>query len=368
MKLLYIVPSVSNEGGVARVLSIKTNYLIEKFGYQIHILTQNQGSHLQFYNFNEKITFHDIILKGSLFQFFNSYKNSLKENIAAVKPDVIIVCDNGLKAFLMPFILDKGLRIIFESHGSKYIEENDLKLAIFSKFVMALKYKIKTISAGKFTKLVALSVENLKEWDVKNGLVISNPSWLKTDVLAELESKKVIAVARNSYEKGLDRLLLVWEKVIKAHPDWVLEVYGKGTTELEEFAKQLGIDSKIYFFEPVTNIESKYRESSICIMTSHTEGLPMVLIEAMASGLPCVAYDCPVGPRSIIKDEENGFLIENGNIDLFVEKLSLLIENEDIRKRLGEKAQISVANYDLDAIMKQWQNLFESLLENKKLL
>lgn len=366
MKLLYIVPRVNNEGGVARVLSIKTNYLIEKFGYQIDILTQNKGNHLRFYNYNENIVFHDMILKGSLFQFFNSYRKLLKENIAAVKPDIIIVCDNGLKAFLIPFILDNDPPIIFESHGSKYIEENDFKSPPFTELLMTLKYKFKTRSASKFNKLIALSVENLKEWDVKNGLVISNPSWLKIDAIPELKSNKVIAVARNSYEKGLDRLLLVWEKVIKVHPDWVLEVYGKRTTELEEFAKELGIDSKIFFFEPVKNIESKYRESSICVMTSRTEGLPMVLIEAMASGLPCVAYDCPVGPRSIITDQENGFLVEDGNVDLFVKKLNLLIENEDIRKQLGEKAKKSVANYDLDTIMKQWQNLFERVLKNQK--
>jgi glycosyltransferase involved in cell wall biosynthesis len=101
-------------------------------------------------------------------------------------------------------------------------------------------------------------------------------------------------------------------------------------------------------------------------MTSRTEGFGLVLIEAMVSGLPCVAYDCPVGPRSIITDQENGFLVEDGNVDLFVEKLNLLIENEDIRKQLGEKAKKSVANYDLDTIMQQWQDLFESVLKNQK--
>ena len=81
MKLLYIVPSVNNEGGVARVLSIKTNYLIEKFGYQIHILTQNEGTNPEFYDFNKNIVFHDMILKGNVFQFFNSYRTLLKQNI-----------------------------------------------------------------------------------------------------------------------------------------------------------------------------------------------------------------------------------------------------------------------------------------------
>ena len=98
-------------------------------------------------------------------------------------------------------------------------------------------------------------------------------------------------------------------------------------------------------------------------MTSRTEGFPLVLIEAMSCGLPCVAYDCPIGPRSIIKDQINGFLIEDNNPDLFAEKLHLLIENEDLRKQMGKTASESVTAYDLKLIMKQWQTLFESLVK-----
>jgi hypothetical protein len=73
MKLVYIVPNINNEGGVARVLSIKANYLVEKLGYEVHILTQNEGFSPLFYSFNSNIIFHDILLKGNFFQFFNSF-------------------------------------------------------------------------------------------------------------------------------------------------------------------------------------------------------------------------------------------------------------------------------------------------------
>jgi len=97
-------------------------------------------------------------------------------------------------------------------------------------------------------------------------------------------------------------------------------------------------------------------------MTSRYEGLGLVLLEAMASGLPCVAYDCPIGPRSIITDGVNGFLVEDGNVDAFVERLVLLFEDKKLRKSMGENAQKSMASYELNAIMHQWKALFESLI------
>src|SRR6478752_3385102 len=116
MKLLYIVPSVNNEGGVARVLSLKANYLVSKWGYDVHILTQNNSNSPLFYDFDQKITFHEMILKGNLIRFFFDYRKSLKAKLAAINPDIIIVCDNGLKAYLVPFILKGKIPILFKNH------------------------------------------------------------------------------------------------------------------------------------------------------------------------------------------------------------------------------------------------------------
>ncbi|OOG69878.1 glycosyltransferase family 4 protein [Flavobacterium sp. A45] len=362
MKLFYIVPKLNNEGGVARVLSLKLNYLVEKFGYEVHILTQNQGNFPLFYSFHEKIVFHDMTLNGSIFNFFSSFRKSLKSKIESIQPDVIIVCDNGLKAYTIPFILSDAIPIVFECHGSKYIEEKQLKSDSISKFKSSLKYKFKDFGANKFSKLVALSNESLKEWNVENGLVISNPSWIKNIIVNDLKTKKVIAVARNSYEKGLDRLLVIWQKVIVKYPDWTLDIYGESVTNLKQAVLELGIESNMNLNAPVKNISEKYLTSSVYVMTSRSEGFPMVLLEAMASGLPCVAYDCPTGPRAIIEEGENGFLIEDGNVDSFVQKLELLIEDENLRIKMGKNAQESVQKYDLDSIMQQWKLLFETLV------
>nr|WP_315141674.1 glycosyltransferase family 4 protein [uncultured Flavobacterium sp.] len=360
MKILYITPKINNEGGVARVLSVKANYLVENFGYKVHILTQNEGNNPLFFSFNEKIVLHDMILKGNLISFFLQYVKALKKALTTIHPDIILICDNGLKAYTIPFILKAKTPVIFECHGSKYVEETKQ-----SKYFSGTKFKLacKAFSANKFTKFVALSNESLKEWNVKNGVVIPNSLWFKASRFSDLKSKKVIAVGRYSYEKGLDRMLQIWKKVIEKYPDWSLEIYGKSyeNQDLQKLANDLNINNNVTFFEPVKNINDKYLDASIMAMTSRTEGFGMVLIEAMALGLPCVAYDCPCGPRAIIDNTINGFLIEDGNIDLFVQKIELLIEDENLRLKIGKNAQESAEKYNLDSIMQQWKTLFEEI-------
>lgn len=367
MKLLYVVPNLNNSGGVARVLSTKTNFLIEKFGYEVHILTQNDGNSSLFYSFNEKIILHDMILDGANIQFFNNFRTSLNKQVKCINPDVIIVCDNGLKAFTIPFILNSNKPIIFECHGSRFMEENVTNDTFFSNSLRKLKYSFKFFGASKFNKTITLSEENRGEWGKKNSVVIPNSLWFSTTKEADLTQKKVIVVGRHSYEKGFDRLLEIWKKVIVKFPDWNLTIYGKSNPDFDliALAKKLNIENNITFFEPVKNINEKYLEASIYLMPSRFEGFGMVLIEAMASGLPCISYDCPCGPRAIIKDNYNGFLIENGNENEFVNTVSNLIDNENFRIQMGKNAKESVNKYDIDEIMKLWNELFIDLVSKK---
>ncbi|MNG34728.1 UDP-D-galactose:(glucosyl)lipopolysaccharide-1,6-D-galactosyltransferase [compost metagenome] len=84
----------------------------------------------------------------------------------------------------------------------------------------------------------------------------------------------------------------------------------------------------------------------------------------MTSGVPCIAYDCPSGPGAIIEEGINGFLIEDENVDSFVQKLELLIEDDDLRILMGVNAQKSVKKYEIDTIMKSWDGLFRHLKNN----
>ena len=364
MKLLYITPIINDEGGLPKVLSIKTDYLIENFGYEISILTQNNGNSNPFFEFNQKITFFDMKLNANKFKKFFLYKKALNQNIKNINPDCIIVCDFGIKGFLIPFIVKTKIPILFEAHGSLYNESVSYKLNLFSKYSHRLKYAYRAFCAKKFDCFVALSKESLKEWNVKNGKVINNPNWFKTSETALLQSKKALMIARHSHEKGLDRIVPIWKKVAEKHPNWKLEIFGKSSKnqEIEKLIKSVNLENNISLFEPIKNVQEKYLEVSMYIMSSRTEALPMVLVEAISSGLPCIAYDCPVGPGAIIENNKNGFLIEDGNETEFVNAICNLIENQNLRLEMAKNAKISSKKYNLDVIMQNWDKLFKEII------
>ncbi|WP_035670648.1 glycosyltransferase family 4 protein [Flavobacterium sp. 83] len=366
MRLIYIVPNINNEGGVARVLSIKANYLVEKLGYEVHILTQNEGFYPLFYSFNSNIVFHDIHLKGNFFQFFNSYSKGLKSKIKVIHPDVIVVCDNGLKAYSIPFILKNKIPLILEMHSSRFIEEREFSKNILIKVRTDFIHALKKIGIKKYDQFVVETRESVAEWEVKNTTVIPNPLWFAPGKSSALENKKAIAVGRHVYEKGFDRMLQIWEKVVAKHPDWILEIYGKSSENfaLQSLAKSLNISDNVVFYEPVQDIDEKYLQASFYLMTSRFEGFGMVLIEAMASGLPCIAYNCPCGPRAIISHNADGFLIENGNESDYIKAIETLIENAALRKEMGKNAKIATEKYNIDSIMQTWNQLFIEIKKN----
>lgn len=364
IKLLYITNQICGAAGLERVLSIKARLLAELYNYEVHIITLNQGDTELFYDFGTSITYHDVPVTGNPASYITQYIKQLKNKVKEIKPDVISVCDDGLKAFFLPFLLNKPCPMVYERHVSKEIENTSDGFNITSWLKNKITYKLMYWGGKQYDKFVVLTKNNLKEWPLKNTMVINNPlSFNKEVPKSLLDNKIVLAVGRQSYQKGYDRLLLAWKEVIKSNPDWQLHIYGKKDPDLQldTLAKEHHINTSVHFFNPVKNISEVYQKAAVFVLSSRFEGFGMVLTEAMIHGVPCVSFDCPYGPSDIITHNTDGILVENGDINAFSEALLKLMNEEQLRKKMGVQAVNKALQFSPNTILEQWHNLFKSL-------
>jgi glycosyltransferase involved in cell wall biosynthesis len=360
VKLLYITNGINGSGGLERVLSIKASLLAEDYGYEVHIVSLNEPITNPFYLFSPKIHFHNVTVSGNPIKYLTQYIRGMRAIVKKVKPDVISVCDDGLKGFFLPFFLNKPCPMIYERHVSKLISLKNFtglkkKRTEFHFFLM-------NQLAKKFDRFVLLTEGNKKEWRLNNVAVIANPLPFFPEEKALLQNKRVIAVGRQSYQKGYDLLLKAWQTIESKHPEWQLDIYGKidASLKLPEQCENLSI-SNVHFHNPVKNIQEKYMDSSIYVMSSRFEGFGMVLIEAMACGVTCVSFDCQHGPRDIIRHKQDGFIVPNGDVVALSNAIANLIEDETLRKNMGAKAKENVKRFLPETIVKEWDKLFKSL-------
>ena len=368
MKLLYITNQISGPGGLERVLSIKASYFADAYGYDVHVLTMNDTPGQLFFKFSPSIQIHNIQVPSNKLGYVRSYISKINQTIRDVNPDLILVCDDGLKGLLFPFLMKTKVPLIYERHVSKEVAKGTGPNTFFNRFKTHIIYSLMKWGGQKFDAFVVLTQGNLKEWDLSNTTVIPNPLPFDKGKVSTLENKTVIAVGKQSFQKGYDRLIESWKKVHKSFPEWELHIYGSEhpQKETEKHVESLQLSHSIKLFQPVRNIREKFTESSIHVLSSRYEGFGMVIIEAMACGLPSVSFDCPYGPSDIIENGKNGFLIPNGDIEALGQSLIDIIGDSEKRKKMGAYAFESVDRFEMPVIGKHWKNLFEQLTHNKQ--
>lgn len=364
MKLLYITNGINGTGGLERVLSVKASYLAEHYNYDVIILSLNNSNKNPFYHFSDKIKMISISVSGNPLKYILSYKKGIKEAVRKINPDVISVCDDGLKAFLMPKFLNSKIPVVYERHVSKEIEIES-GFSAFKKLTVKTKWSAMDVLASSFSKFVVLTNGNKNEWKSLNNLeVIPNPLSFYPSESSTLQNKRVIAVGKQGYQKGYDLLLQSWEIVNKKFPEWKLEIYGNIAPEfkLTEISKELKIQKSVSFYPPEKDIKSKYLEASIYVMSSRFEGFGMVLTEAMACGVPCVSFNCNYGPSDIIIDKIDGLVVSNGDYKALANALEKLISDKNMRMTMGINAKNNVKRYLPEIIVEQWDQLFKTLV------
>lgn len=221
--------------------------------------------------------------------------------------------------------------------------------------------------ASRFDRLVCLTeADRLCYPKIPHSVAIPNPLSFDESIRKEpstLKSKVILAAGRLSGEKNFTELVLIWSMIAKDYPEWKLRIVGNGYSENDilNTAERLNLGNQFELLPFCDDMPNLYRDASICAVTSAFEGFGLVITEAESLGVPVIAYDCPCGPKSIIQDGEDGFLIPSGAQSDFANKLRLLIENEDLRHKMGAKARINADRFSLDNVMQQWLTLFETL-------
>lgn len=361
MKLLYITNGITGVGGLERVLSIKTAYMVEHFGYEVNFLTLNELGEKPFYDFHHDIKFHSINVEGNPISYITSYLNGIHKQINIIQPDKIIVCDDGLKAFFLPIVFRKH-KFLYERHVSNKITFQNTSSFIRKTFANFQLFLMNHLSK-RFEYFIVLNEGNKKEWKYqKNIKVIGNPISFFPKQTALLNNHKAIAVGKQSYQKNYERMINLWAKVVQDFPNWELHIYGKEDEKLKlrSLIEDLKMSDNVYLHAPVSDIKEKYLESSIFLMTSRFEGMPMVMLEAMACGLPLLSFDSPHGPRELIENGCNGFLIPYNDDEKWIEKAKYIISTQENRNVIGDNSRKLSMEYNIPKVMEKWKRILDN--------
>ncbi|HIF9439597.1 TPA: glycosyltransferase family 4 protein [Photobacterium damselae] len=358
-KIVFFAGSLNASGGTERVSTIIANRLSER-GYTVQFLSLHDGDS-PFFKVNDEIKI-DTLFKQKL-SFKKHYhkvilklRRYLKENDV----DILINIESMLALYSVPACFSLNIRNICWEHFNFYVDLG-LKLRKFARQVAA-------ISCDDIVTLT----ETDREFWLKNTkhkakiTAISNPaSYELTQPRSKVNSKIVLSAGRLTHQKGFDLLLQAWALVIKQRTDWTLRIVGSGEdqNELKDQAERLGLGQSIQWVSHVNNMSEQYSSADLYVMSSRFEGLPMVLLEAISSGLPLVSFDCKTGPREII-DPSCGWLVEDGNIDMLAEKLldSFSVFDDDSIYAQFSHAAITKcrADFSIEPIVNKWMKLLDN--------
>ncbi|MBZ7964587.1 glycosyltransferase family 4 protein [Campylobacter sp. 2457A] len=350
MNILLLIGDITIGGGAERVVVNLANAFL-KYDHKVKILS--------FYKENENIAYEidknikvDFLnlksqkqMKKNLFYkaFYKCYESYL---LKRKYKDMDIMIYNNCPQFPL-----------FKNKNTKYIH------FVHSYFK---KYRNKN---NYFDTLIVLSNKQIHLWKQHHKNVFTIPNFLPfiSSKNSDLFQKNVLSVGRftPNDEKGFLRLIEIWEIVQKndIYKDWTLTLVGDGELKenIKTLIKEKNLENSIILKPFTKEIEKEYLKASIYVMTSHWEGFPMVLLESTSYQIPNIAFDIDTGPSDIIDNEKSGFLIKDGDLNEFANKLCLLMDDENLRKEFGKNAKAKVEeNFSKEKVMEQWNEILNS--------
>lgn len=375
MKIVYSTESVTRNGGIQTVTIVKANALAEIEGNDVYIVVPHiNGTSPR--KISPKVHLINLDIKDYWVSVLKqparnrNYKKLLQKVLEQIGPDIVVSTGLQDRNFLPRIRVSSNPVYIREIHFmSTYrrmmidsFKEN--LLALWSEF---LDYRL---SIRHYDRIMLLSKEDKERNWPRNpkAIYMPNPYTGTSSARSLLAAKKAIAVGRLCYQKNFDALIKAWRIIADRYPEWTLDIWG-GNGPLYESLKKLIVDLKlenhVFLRGETPDISSKMAEASMIISTSVFEGMPLVLLEALAAGLPIVTFNYKYGADEIVTEGENGFIVEQDDLETLADRIGRLITDEKLRKAMGEKAFVSSKRFLPEVIAERWMALFRNLREEK---
>lgn len=360
LNICFLSGDMSRTGGTERVLSIIANELSkQKNKFNIHILSITNENNTSYFRLEKEIKndrilkSKDVNFKKQYFQVVKGIRHYIKENNIDILIDVEVIAS----LFSIPATRFTKTKLISWEHFNFY-EDNGSHLRIYARKL-----------AARFSNCIITLTEHdkqnyLNNLDIKGKVeYIYNPIEEVDDMECNIKSKQIISVGRLTYQKGFDMLCDVAKVVLKDNKGWKWLILGDGEDKdkLRSKIKEYGLENKLILKGNVSNVEEYYKNSSLYVMTSRFEGLPMTLLEAKTYKLPIVSFNCLTGPSEIVKNNVNGYLINPENVEAMSNKLNILMNDENKIKEFSNNAQIDIEKFKLKPIIERWEKVLISL-------
>ena len=382
MRIVFCLNDISIVGGIERVTIVKANALAAIEGNEVWIITAlSMGRTI--YKIDERVRIVNLKVdyykddwgKNRLQQFINIYlknkehRHKMHDVLRSICPDIVVSTGSMEKLFL-PFFSDLDCVFVREIHFTsdyRHIIGNSLYTKILYRMGEFCDYKF---VIKKYDQVVVLTQEDKDRFWKNNNkvVVIPNPISIQHNQYSVLKNKTAISIGRLEREKNYGSLVHSWVKVHTEHNDWKLEIWGAGTERenLERMINNLSLQDSVLLKGLTDDVISVLEKASIFVMSSKHEGFCLAITEAMSCGLPVVSYDCPCGPKDIITEGKDGFLVPMGDEQALAKRICYLIEHENERRTMGDAALEKSKQYALDIIIEKWMNLFKNLMGKSK--
>lgn len=380
MKIFFVVYNIYGVGGTVRTVVNTANFFAQK-GYTVEIISIKRTSKIPIFSIDNSVKLTPLYdsRKGK-FLHPNAplYKKIIKRTLTKTK-SVLIHSDEDLYKM---FSLQTDIKLInklksikegvlittipsFNILAAKYVNNNVFKIGQehkeFESHSKELQKKIKKYYPKLDVLTCLTDITKKKYTELFNDRLRIEKIENATPVIIEkatLQEKMIVTAGRLVPEKGYDRLIESFKEVIKIYPDWKLKIYGEGLEKelLQEQILDNNLYNHVFLMGRTNNIYDVLSKASIHAVSSREESFGMVIIEAMSVGIPTISFDCE-GPIEIIKNGYDGIIVKQGDILGFTNALVSLIENEELRKKMGERIEESIKKYSMDVIGSKWENL-----------